>query len=253
MHAADAARAAARSSSRLQMVFQNPYSSLNPRRKIGVADRGRPRAAAPVGRRAAAARRRAARAASGLPATPAHRFPHAVQRRAAPAHRDRARARRRAVGDRARRAALLARRVRAGADREPARRADARRSSVGLLLISHDLAIVRHVADVVAVMYLGMIVERAPTGELWSAPLHPYTEALTRRCRAPTGSASSRGPRRRGARPGPPAGRVPVPPALPVRVRALRGEPPPLARVGPRCRVLAAGRACHSAPGAAAR
>jgi peptide/nickel transport system ATP-binding protein len=50
---------------------------------------------------------------------------------------------------------------------------------VGLLLISHDLAIVRHVADRVAVMYLGTIVEEGPTDPMWAMPLHPYTEALT--------------------------------------------------------------------------
>jgi oligopeptide/dipeptide ABC transporter ATP-binding protein len=53
-----------------------------------------------------------------------------------------------------------------------------RRQGLTYLLISHNLAVVRHMSDVVAVMYLGRIVERAPSAELFSAPLHPYTAAL---------------------------------------------------------------------------
>ncbi|MBK7903125.1 MAG: ABC transporter ATP-binding protein [Proteobacteria bacterium] len=56
--------------------------------------------------------------------------------------------------------------------------AGVRDRGVGVLLITHDLGVVAGLADRVAVMYAGRIVETAPTDELFSAPQHPYTAAL---------------------------------------------------------------------------
>jgi peptide/nickel transport system ATP-binding protein len=54
------------------------------------------------------------------------------------------------------------------------------RESFGLtyLFISHDLGVVRHLSDRVVIMYLGRVVETAPTEEIYSRPNHPYTQAL---------------------------------------------------------------------------
>ncbi len=170
-------RARSRVDARLQMVFQNPFSSLNPRRRVGdqISDAMSILGLVPAGRRRARVQELLEQV--GLPATAAQRFPHQYS-----------------GGQRQRIA--IARALAAEPSvivlDEPLSSLDAsaqaqvanllkrlaRDLGVGLLLISHDLAIVRHIADVVAVMYLGLVVEASPTRRLWSAPLHPYTEAL---------------------------------------------------------------------------
>ncbi len=86
------------------------------------------------------------------------------------------------------------------------------------LFISHDLAVVRHVSDRIAVMYLGQIVERGPTVAICQTPQHPYTEALLSAIPMPVPKHHSR--RKRIVL----TGDVPNP-----------ASPPPGCRFAPRC------------------
>jgi oligopeptide/dipeptide ABC transporter ATP-binding protein len=102
------------------------------------------------------------------------------------------------------------------------------------IFISHDLGVVRHVSDRVAIMYLGRIVELAPTAELYRDPNHPYTRALFE-------SVPRVGVGRKAFRPI--AGEIPSPlhppsgchfhPRCPFAGPRCTREAPPLAAIGP--------------------
>ncbi len=64
-------------------------------------------------------------------------------------------------------------------------------SGLTYMFITHDLSVVKHISDEIAVMYLGQCVEKAQTKELFQNPLHPYTKALLQAI--PAASISSRG------------------------------------------------------------
>ena len=118
------------------------------------------------------------------------------------------------------------------------------------LFVAHDLSVVRHVSDRIAVMYLGKLMEVSPAEELYQKPIHPYTSALLSAIPIPD-PEENRAPRTgrglgRAAEPDQPAPGLRLPPPLPARHRDLPrggaaagplrerppgGLPPPAARV----------------------
>ncbi len=199
----------------MQMIFQDPFASLDPRLNIGtiVAE---PLVIHRIGDRAS--RRQAALEmleTVGLEADAAKLYPHEFSG-----------GQRQRIGI----ARALVLRPRLIVADEPVSALDVsiqsqilnllvelrRRFALSYIFISHDLAVVEHVSDTVAVMYLGRIVESAPTEELFARPSHPYTEALI-------SAVPQSEPARRGAR------------------KVLKGEmpdpenPPPGCPFHPRC------------------
>ncbi len=186
----------------IQMVFQDPYSSLDPRQTVGSII-GEPFAIHEL-ERGKRRRRQAVQALMeqvGLNPEHYNRLPHEFSG-----------GQRQRIGI----ARAIALRPRVLIADEPVSALDVsiqaqilnllrdlqREFALTIVFIAHDLSVVRHMCDRVAVMYLGRIVEQAGCDELFGAPRHPYTQALL------------------GAIPPPEAG------ARARRRRALRGDPP---------------------------
>ena len=163
----------------IQMIFQDPFGSLNPRMTL-LDNVGEPLLVNGIGNR----RERADRVAEllrlvGLRPEFMHRFPHAFSG-----------GQRQRIGI----ARALATGPRLLVADEPVSALDVSvqaqvlnlllelqsRLRLTFLFVAHDLSVVRHISDRIAVMYAGQLVELAPTHEIFRQPQHPYTAALMR-------------------------------------------------------------------------
>lgn len=162
---------------RMQMVFQDPSSSLNPRRRVGDLIAEPLRVHGRRNRADVRDRLHELMGLVGLPPEYLHRFPHEFsggQRQRVGIARALALAPRLVIADEpvsALDVSIQAQIVNLFCDLQE-------RLGLTYVFIAHDLSVVRQIATRTAVMYLGRIVEIAPTDRLFAAPAHPYTEAL---------------------------------------------------------------------------
>jgi oligopeptide transport system ATP-binding protein len=163
---------------RIQVIFQDPYSSLNPRMKVGaIIDEPMKVHGIAGGTAERAARVRELLTVCGLNAEFADRYPHEMsggQRQRVGIARALALDPEFIVCDEAVSALDVSIQAQVVNLLEDLRA----RFGLTYLFIAHDLSVVRHICQRVAVMYLGRIVELADCDELFDHPLHPYTTAL---------------------------------------------------------------------------
>ena len=170
--------------SELQIVFQDHYASLNPTMTVGAMLREPLELHGIASGKAADARIRDLLGLVGLAPYHALRYPHEFsggQRQRLGIARALAVEPKVIIGDEpvsALDVSIRAQVINLMQDLQ-------RRLGLSYILIAHDLAVVKHIADRVAVMYLGKIVELAPTRTLFRRPRHPYTRALLNAIPAP--------------------------------------------------------------------